>query len=113
MRSGILKKEYSFRRGTRCIIQGYSRFIQGVSEIFPEVKLTGKTGKTNINLINAFDKNAFDSTGNKPMYTAIRVKRDVLKSSSIGFTGTNKLLDERMITTLSTDYVLNLGPLGN
>ena len=45
------------------------------------------------------------------MYTAIRVKRDVLKSSSIGFTGTNKLLDERMITTLSTDYVLNLGPL--
>jgi len=45
------------------------------------------------------------------MYTAIRVKRDVLKSSSIGFTGTNKLLDERMATTLSTDYVLNLSPL--
>ena len=86
----------------------YSRRIGDISG---GVKLTGKAGKTNINLINAFDKNAVDSTGNKPMYTAIRVKRDVLKSSSIGFTGTNKLLDERMKTTLSTDYVLNLGPL--
>jgi len=86
----------------------YSRRIGDISG---GVKLTGKAGKTNINLINALDKNAVDSTGNKPMYTAIRVKRDVLKSSSIGFTGTNKLLDERMKTTLSTDYVLNLGPL--
>ncbi|MCU0461033.1 MAG: carbohydrate binding family 9 domain-containing protein [Bacteroidales bacterium] len=86
----------------------YSRRIGDISG---GVKLTGKAGRTNINLINVFDKNAVDSTGNKPMYTVIRVKRDVLKSSTIGFTGTNKLLDERMKTTLSTDYVLNLGPL--
>jgi hypothetical protein len=86
----------------------YSRRIGDISG---GVKLTGKAGKTNINLINAFDKNAVDSLGNKPMYTAIRVKRDVLKSSSLGFTATNKLLDDRMKSTLSTDYVLNLGPL--
>jgi len=88
-----------------------SFYSRRIGDISGGVKLTGKAGKTNINLINVFDKNAVDSTGNKPMYTAIRVKRDVLKSSSIGFTGTNKLLDERMTTTLSTDYVLNLGPL--
>jgi len=86
-------------------------YSRRVGDISAGVKLTGKTGKTNINLINAFDKNAVDSSGVKPMYSAIRIKRDVLKSSSIGFTGTNKLLDERMKTTLSTDYVLNLGPL--
>ncbi len=88
-----------------------SFYSRRIGDISGGVKLTGKAGKTNINLINVFDKNAVDSTGNKPMYTAIRVKRDVLKSSSIGFTGTNKLLDERMMTTFSTDYVLNLGPL--
>jgi len=86
----------------------YSRRIGDISG---GVKLTGKAGKTNINLINALDKNAPDSLGNKPMYTAIRVKRDILKTSSLGFTATNKLLDGRMKSTLSTDYVLNLGPL--
>jgi len=88
-----------------------SFYSRRIGDISGGIKLTGKTGKTNINLINAFDKNVEDSLGNKPMYTAIRVKRDVLKSSSIGFTGTNKLLDEKVMTTLSTDYVLNLGPL--
>jgi hypothetical protein len=86
----------------------YSRRI---GDIAGGVKLTGKSGKTNINLLNVFDKNAEDSTGNKPMYTALRIKRDILKSSSLGFTATNKLLDNKMKTTLSTDYVLNLGPL--
>jgi hypothetical protein len=86
----------------------YSRRI---GDIAGGVKLTGKSGKTNINLLNVFDKNAEDSTGNKPMYTALRIKRDILKSSSLGFTATNKLLDNNMKTTLSTDYVLNLGPL--
>lgn len=86
----------------------YSRRIGNIAG---GVKLTGKTGKTNINLINVFDKNAADSSGNKPMYTALRVKRDILKSSSLGFTATNTLLDNKMKTTLSTDYVLNLGPL--
>lgn len=86
----------------------YSRRI---GDIAGGVKLTGKTGKININLINTFDKNVADSSGNKPMYTAIRVKRDIFKSSSLGLTATNKLLDDKMKTTLSTDYVLNLGPL--
>jgi hypothetical protein len=86
----------------------YSRRI---GDIAGAVKLTGKTGKVNINLINAFDKISADSSGNKPMYTAFRVKRDILKSSSIGFTSTNKLLDDKMKTTFSADYVLNLGSL--
>jgi hypothetical protein len=86
----------------------YSRRI---GDIAGAVKLTGKTGKFNINLINAINKDAADSSGHKPMYTVIRVKHDILKSSSLGFTATNKLLDDKTRTTLSTDYVLNLGPL--
>ncbi len=74
----------------------YSRRI---GDIAGAVKLTGKTGKTNINFLNAFDKYAIDSAGNKPMYTALRIKHDILKSSSIGFTSTNKLLDDKMKTT--------------
>jgi hypothetical protein len=86
----------------------YSRRI---GDIAGGVKLTGKTGKTNINFINTFEKNAADSSGNKPMFTIFRAKRDILKSSSIGITTTNKLVGDKMKTTLSTDYVLNLGPL--
>jgi len=86
-------------------------YSRRVGDIAGAVKLTGKTGKTSINFLNAFDKNAVDLSGNKPMFTALRIKRDIFKSSTIGFTGTNKLLDDKMRSTLSTDYVLNLGPL--
>ena len=86
-------------------------YSRRVGDISAGIKLTGKAGKTNINLINAFDKNAIDSSGVKPMYTALRVKRDILKSSSLGFTATNKLIGDRMISTFSPDYVLNLGSL--
>ena len=86
-------------------------YSRRVGDISAGIKLTGKAGRTNINLINAFDKNAIDSSGAKPMYTAFRVKRDILKSSSLGFTATNKLIGDRMISTFSPDYVLNLGSL--
>ncbi|MBE0673279.1 MAG: hypothetical protein IH591_01335, partial [Bacteroidales bacterium] len=86
----------------------YSRRI---GDIAAGVKLTGKTGKTNINLITTFDKTPSDSSGHRPVYTAVRVKRDLLKSSSIGLTATNKLVDKNMKSTLSADYVLNLGQL--
>lgn len=86
-------------------------YSRRVGDIAGAIKLTGKAGKTNINLINAFDKNSMDSSGHKPMYTAFRMKRDILKSSSLGFTATNKLVGNRMVSTLSPDYVINLGSL--
>ena len=86
-------------------------YSRRVGDIAGAIKLTGKAGKTNINFINAFDKNSVDSSGHKPMYTAFRMKRDILKSSSLGFTATNKLIGNRMISTFSPDYVLNLGSL--
>ena len=86
-------------------------YSRRVGDIAGALKLTGKVGKININLINAFDKNSIDSSGHKPMYTAFRMKRDILKSSSLGFTATNKLVNDKMISTFSPDYVLNLGSL--
>jgi hypothetical protein len=86
----------------------YSRRI---GDIAGAIKLTGKTGRTNINFINSFDKNSIDSSAHKPMYTIFKIKRDILKSSSLGFTVTNKLVDNQMVSTISPDYVLNLGSL--
>jgi hypothetical protein len=58
-------------------------YSRRVGDIAGAVKLTGKAGNTNINLINAFDKSSVDSSGARPMYTAFRLKRDFLKSSSL------------------------------
>ncbi len=86
----------------------YSRRI---GDIAGAIKLTGRTGKTNFNVINAFNKYSIDSAGHKPLYTIFKIKRDILKSSSLGFTVTNKLVGDKMISTISPDYVLNLGSL--
>ena len=88
-----------------------SFYSRRIGDISAGGKLTGKIGRNNINLIQAFGKNPYDTTGNKPMFSILRLKRDILKSSSLGFTATNKLLDNVSKTSLSADYVLNLGPL--
>lgn len=86
----------------------YSRRI---GDIAAAGKLTGKIGKNNINLMVAFDKNAADSSDNKPIYNVFRLKRDILESSSLGFTATSKITGNTSSSSLSADYVLNLGSL--
>lgn len=86
----------------------YSRRIGDISAAG---KITGKIGKNNINLIQAFEKNPEDTMRNKPFYTVLRIKRDVLKSSSLGFTATNKQIENVSKSSLSADYVLNIGML--
>ncbi len=88
-----------------------SFYSRRIGDISAAGKLTGKIGKNNINLIQAFDKTPSDSVGSKPVFSVLRLKRDILKSSSLGFTATNKQVNNISKTSLSTDYVLNLGTL--
>ncbi len=71
-------------------------------------KVNGKIGKTNLNIISAIE----NATGkeNQPLFNVVRLKRDILKSSSIGMTLTNKS-DTTTNSSISADYVLNLGKL--
>jgi hypothetical protein len=84
----------------------YSRRIQ---DILYGAKMTGKTGKYNFNAMNVRSLQP-DSEDEPPsFYSTVRVKRDVLSSSSLGFTAVDKRNDSAYVTSFSADYVLNLG----
>lgn len=72
-------------------------------------KVTGKLGNYSFNAlsVNSSINPELDTTG--AWYSAIRVKRDVLKSSNVGLTLTDKSWQEGNTRSLSGDYLLNLG----
>jgi hypothetical protein len=84
----------------------YSRRIQ---DIMYGAKVTGKTGKYNYNTMNVRSLQMDDEDEPPSFYTTARVKRDVLESSSVGFTAVDKRNDSAYVTSFSGDYVLNLG----
>lgn len=83
----------------------YSRRI---GDILFGTKANGKFGKYQFNGIYANTKE--DQANGIPSlnYNAFRLKRDFLKSSSIGVTYTNKITDTLTYHTFSADYNLNL-----
>ena len=72
-------------------------------------KIIGKAGKYQFNgLFARTEKN--DIEGAPPaMHNAIRVKRDIFKSSLIGMTYADKITDSIYYRSVSLDYILNLG----
>ncbi|MCK5637353.1 MAG: carbohydrate binding family 9 domain-containing protein, partial [Flavobacteriaceae bacterium] len=72
-------------------------------------KMIGKAGKYQFNAL--FAKTEENKTINDPesWFNAFRLKRDFLKSSTIGFTYADKITDTSYIRSYSADYVLNLG----
>jgi hypothetical protein len=84
----------------------YSRRIQ---DIMYGAKLNGKAGKYNFNALNVRSME-MDEEGEPPsFFTTARVKRDFLSSSSLGLTMVDKRNDSAYVTSISGDYVLNLG----
>jgi len=71
-------------------------------------KMIGKTGKYQFNgLFARTEKN--NITGESPAWhNALRIKRDIFKSSILGMTYTDKITDSIYYRSLSLDYVLNL-----
>lgn len=72
-------------------------------------KMIGKVGKYQFNGLFAQTSENKDASLPSATHTAFRVKRDILKSSTLGFTYTDKVTDTLTFRTFSMDYVMNLG----
>ncbi|MFC2103297.1 DUF5916 domain-containing protein [Bacteroidota bacterium] len=84
----------------------YSRRI---GEIDVGAKVTGKIDDYTISLIGARSPEAGEMEQLATYYSAVRVKRDILESSSIGFTFADKSNKKNFARSFSLDYILNLG----
>ena len=91
--------------GTR-IKTFYSRRIQ---DIIYGAKLNGKAGKYNFNAMNVRSLQMDEGDEAPSFFTTARLKRDFLGSSSVGLTAVDKRNDSAYVTSISGDYVLNLG----
>jgi hypothetical protein len=84
----------------------YSRRI---GDIYGGAKVAGKEGKYAYSLIGAYSvKDTYEDVPNS-FFTIARIKRDILNSSAVGFTLTDKRNVRGSATTYSADYILNLG----
>ncbi len=72
-------------------------------------KINGKIKDFNFYVMDSQTK-ADDSMGiPSANYTAVRVKKDILNSSSLGFSYVDKKTDTSYVSSASIDYMLNLG----
>ncbi len=72
-------------------------------------KAIGKTGKYQFNALFAKTKENEIIGDPESWFNAFRVKRDFLKSSTLGITYADKITDTSYVRSFSADYVLNLG----
>jgi hypothetical protein len=85
----------------------YSRRIQDID--FGE-RLNGKTGGYQFNIVNVRTPRIPDDNANY-FFTAASIKRDILKSSSLGLIIVDKSGGNSFTRSLSLDYTLNLGKI--
>jgi len=84
-------------------------YSRRVKDIDVGVKMNGKVGAYQINVISAHSVENTDATEPAALFSAARIKRDFLKSSFAGITIVDKLWDGESTHSLSADYSLNLG----
>lgn len=84
----------------------YSRRIQ---DIMYGAKFNGKAGKYNFNAMNVRTLQLSEEDEPPSFFTTARVKRDFLESSTVGLTAVDRRNDSSYVTSISGDYVLNLG----
>lgn len=84
----------------------YSRRVKNIDY---GAKFNGKIGAYQVNLISVHSIEHPESNDPAALYTAVRVKRDFLKSSFAGITIVDKFWDGQSIHSLSVDYAINLG----
>ena len=88
-------------------------YSRRVGDVMAGGKFTGKAGKYNMNILSVrtfeFNDPVTDFSEPPAFFTAARVKRDILKSSTVGLTFADKSWDGGYARSLSADYVLNLG----
>ena len=72
-------------------------------------KVTGKIGDYGFNVLVAHSPEIIDKDQPGAFFTAARVKKDILKSSTVGLTLVDKSWDGGYARSFSADYTLNLG----
>jgi hypothetical protein len=84
----------------------YSRRIE---DILYGAKFNGKAGKYSINGLNVRELKSDEEGGAPSYFTTALLRRDLLESSTVGFTAVDRRNDSSFVTSFSGDYVLNLG----
>lgn len=84
----------------------YSRRI---ADIYGGVKIYGKSGKTEINALSAQTKED-DTEGSSANFSVLRFKRDVRKSSTLGFVLANRYINGKNTGALGLDTSLHFTP---
>ncbi|MFO7933411.1 MAG: DUF5916 domain-containing protein [Bacteroidales bacterium] len=84
----------------------YSRRI---GDVLYGGKVVGKVGKNQFNGLFAQTRPDQDFQIPGAMFGAFRMKRDILESSTLGVSYTDKITDTATFHTFSLDYVMNLG----
>ncbi len=84
----------------------YSRRIE---DILYGARVNGKAGKYNFNGMNVRTLQRGVEGEIPSLFSTVRVKRDFLESSSLGFSAVDKRYDSGFVSTFSGDYTLNLG----
>jgi hypothetical protein len=84
----------------------YSRRIE---DILYGAKFNGKAGKYSINGLNARELKPDEEDGTPSFFTTALLRRDLLESSTVGFTAVDRRNDSSFVTSFSGDYALNLG----
>ena len=84
-------------------------YTRRIGDIDYGAKVTGKAGKYNLAIMNV--KTRPDPVSDQAMayFSVLRLKSDILKSSTIGITIADKSWRDGYTRSFSTDYVLNLG----
>jgi len=81
-------------------------YSKRISDIWAGAKIYGKLGKNEINFISAQSKK--DDRNPSANHSVFFLKRDILKSSTVGFIAANKLVDGRNQGTVGLDAALYL-----
>jgi hypothetical protein len=85
-----------------------SFYSRRIGDIDYGANAVGKIGNYNLGLVGV--RTVEDIDGNRPAstFSVLRIKRDVLKSSTVGITAVDKSWQNDYTRSLSADYVLNL-----
>jgi len=104
------EKRHFFREGNDMFGTRIKTFYsRRVGDIDYGGKITGKVGGLSMNVLSAHSVDEPDTAIPSALYSAIRLKQDILKSSFVGLTFVDKSWSGGSTRSLSADYLLNLG----
>lgn len=110
----LAEKRNFFLEGSEIYKQRISLFYsRRISDIYGGVKLYGKSGGNEFSILGAQTKKD-ESTGEESAsFTVFRLKRDVMKSSMVGFLAANKMIEGKNKGTAGIDTTLHFSDTFN